>query len=87
MVDPIKHTIPKVTQNFVAYPSPKVNSTDASIIFHMTYFDIWTNFSNLHSSARPLAVGEVESKPLVPQEISSILQREYILRTIRYVGV
>ena len=40
MVDPIKHTIPKVTQNFVAYPSPKVNSTDASIIFHMTYFDI-----------------------------------------------
>lgn len=56
------------------------------IIFQMTYFATCTNFINFQEPFTAELAEEAVSSPLVPQEISSILHKEYMLRMLRYVG-
>ena len=66
-----------VMKNLGVYDEPKDIIVVPIIMFHNTYFTTWICFIMLQESFRVEFLADPpESRPLVPQEMSSILHRE-----------
>ena len=66
----------KVTKNLVTYSAPNVNNNNPVIIFQKRYFPTCNSLIIFHVYWSPAFLVEVfASKPLVPHEISLILDK------------